>query len=262
MPPEKAAFLLYRKESHLSPGRGPEKARAAREKARAAREKPGSPGYCPADIWRQVCSFSAPSCIQAGARRAGPVPPGHTAAAGKARAARGRPSCARGAGVRRARRLRPPGLPPAGAARVRATLGPVAAAPPAPEGLPARAARATVGRPWPPSTQRPLGALPGAVAGSPPGLPACPGCTRCPGPRRLPGVYPPPGAALPARDVPAAPGSRPARPGVYRRPPAAPPGVCPQGGLRSLGANPKRPRPPLVRIFAKFKGCFGTCLMR
>ena len=55
-----------------------------------------------------------------------------------------------------------------------------------------------------------------------------------------------PGPCRPSRGVPAAPGARPALAGVCPRPPAAPPGVCPQGGIKSQGVVCRRPRPPLT----------------
>ena len=76
----------------------------------------------------------------------------------------------------------------------------------------------------------------------PPGTAPCP---RRPGknrPRRARRGTPPP-----VRRRPLDSGEN--RPRRARRAP-----VCPQGGIESLGCTGRRPRPPLVRIFAKFRG--------
>lgn len=189
-------------------------------------------------------------------RRSTPPPPERPAPPGAARPVPGEPGSAAPAAWDR-RGCRPRGPPASGP---RWGLWPPRrprprVCPPAPPGPPwvARGRRPRKGR---------LGRCPGPSQGHRRGCPpvrgvpaargraACPGCTRRPGPRCLPGMCPPPqGAARPA------PGCTAARPPLR-------PACAPKGGLRSLGANPKRPRPPLVRIFAKFKGCFGTCLMR
>ena len=76
-----------------------------------------------------------------------------------------------------------------------------------------------------------------------PAVPARPRFHPAPAPaRRGP---PCPGPAVPARR-PASPRARPPRPPPRPAPAAAQPAVRPQGAFESLGAVPKRPRPPLA----------------
>ena len=184
------------------------------------RPAPGLPGDNPTHPGAKRAAFAAtPRCAAPPPPAVYPSPRGP---AGKAR--------------RRARPARPAGFGPVCPCARRA-------APPPGNGPPAR--------PRPPQARRARPNAPPRFSAAPPpnARPACAPAETAAAPRP---VCPPegrrprrPGPCRPPRGVPRRPrGPTGPRRGVPRARAAAPPGVCPQGGIKSQGAVCRRPRPP------------------